>query len=250
MALTAENYPTLFAQLGTPLYQSAEQLQPLIEVNALSKPVQDYSTASTKVKAYGFKVEKSSHKEEKKHYLQQLRKLQKEHDTLVIFLQKKLSKTIVNDDYKLFSSMVSSDATLFFQKRKLKEQVYAYYHKKHREGTIPSLQKRIKKDKKIIEVYSPVTQSYSNYANHSKKRQQQATQKSIIVLSTPTCPYCKKAKRYLHSKGVAFRDYNINSSSEGKRLYQKYNGSGVPLVIINGKVIRGYSEAQMRAALR
>ena len=146
--------------------------------------------------------------------------------------------------------MISSDAALFFEKKKLKKQIYAYYQKKPKQGTILSLQKRIRKDKKIIEVYSPTPQSYSNYSNQSKKRQHQTTRNSVTVLSTPTCPYCKKAKRYLRSKGVAFRDHNINNSEEGKRLYRKHNGSGVPVVIINGKVIHGYSEAQMRAALR
>ena len=122
--------------------------------------------------------------------------------------------------------------------------------KQHKQGTINSLQQRINKDNKIIEVYSPAPQSYSNYSNQPRKRQHQTTRNSVTVLSTPTCPYCIKAKRYLRSKGVAFRDYNINSSSEGKRLYRKHKGRGVPIVIINGKVIHGYSEAQMRAALR
>jgi len=146
--------------------------------------------------------------------------------------------------------MLSSDAALFFENRKLKEKIYTYYKKQHKQGTIVSLQQRIKKDSKIIEVYSPAPQSYSNYTNQPRRKQHSVTRNSVTVLSTPSCPYCKKAKRYLRSKGVAFRDYNINSSSEGKRLYRQYNGSGVPVVIINGKVIHGYSEAQMRAALR
>ena len=222
----------------------------MTEVKSLNTPVQDYGTLATQTKEYGFKAEKNSNKEEKKKYLKQLRHLQKKYDTLALLLQKKLSKTIAEDNYVLFSNMVSSDAALFFEKKKLKENIYAYYKKQYKQGTIISLQQRINKDNKIIEVYSPAPQSYSNYSNQPRKRQHQATRNSVTVLSTPTCPYCKKAKRYLRSKGVAFRDYNINSSSEGKRLYRKHKGRGVPIVIINGKVIHGYSEAQMRAALR
>ncbi len=246
----AEHYPTIFTQLGTPLFQSAEQLQVLSITKSLSTPVQDYNTLATKTKAYGLKVEKSTKKETKKQYLKQLRKLQKKHDALAIFLQKKLSRAIREDNYKLFTTLVSSDADLFFEKKKLKEQLYAYYNKEHKRGAIPSLKQRIARDKGIIEVYSPAPQSYTNYAHQSNKSQRRSTRNSVVVLSTPSCPYCKKAKRYLRSKGVAFRDYNINSSSEGKRLYRQYNGSGVPVVIINGRVIHGFSEARMRAALK
>jgi len=179
-----------------------------------------------------------------------LRTLQKKHDTLAILLQKKLMQTVDADDYETFSTMLSSDADLFFEKRKLKKEIYAYYQKRHQQGAILPLQERIKKDRKIVEVYSPRSEGHSSYTHNSKKRPYSTRQNSVTVLSTPTCPYCKKAKRYLRSKGIAFRDYNINDSAEGKRLYRQFKGSGVPLVIINGTVIHGYSEAQMRSVLR
>ena len=205
---------------------------------------------ASEVKAYGFKIEKHHQKNDKKKYLKQLRILQKEYDTLTIFLQRKLSEVITADEYKTFSIIISSNATLFFEKKKLKEEIYAYYKKQHRRGIIIPLQKRIRKDKNTIEVYSPRTEYNTNYTQSSKKRQHNATRNSVTILSTPSCPYCKKAKRYLRAKGVAFKDYNINSSSEGKRLYRQYNGNGVPVVIINGTVIRGYSEQAMRSALQ
>jgi glutaredoxin len=248
--LLADSYPTIFAQLGDPLFRSAQQLQQLSEVKSLNKPIQDYTAFVSKTKEYGFKIEKSTHKEKKKKYLKQLRILQKKYDTLTLFLQKRLSQAIVEDDYRLFSIMIGSDASLFFEKKKLKENIYTYYKKQQHKGVISSLQQRIKKDSKIIEVYSPTPQHYSNYTNQPKRKQHHTTRNSVTVLSTPSCPYCRKAKRFLRAQGIAFRDYNINSSSEGKRLYRQYNGSGVPVVIINTKVIHGYSEAQMRAALR
>ena len=179
-----------------------------------------------------------------------LRTLQKKHDTLATVLQKKIKETMGADDYETFTTMLNSDADLFFEKRTLKEEIYAYYEKRHQHGAILPLQERIKKDRKIVEVYSPGSEGHSSYTPSSKKRPISTRQNSVTVLSTPTCPYCKKAKRYLRSKGIAFKDYNINHSAEGKRLYRQYNGNGVPLVIINGTAIHGYSEAQMRAALR
>ena len=86
----------------------------MAEIKSLSTPVQAYGTLAAQTKEYGFKAEKNSNKEEKKKYLKQLRRLQKKYDTLALLLQKKLSKTIVEDNYVLFSNMVSSDAALFF----------------------------------------------------------------------------------------------------------------------------------------
>ena len=36
---------------------------------------------------------------------------------------------------------------------------------------------------------------------------------NIKVYSTPTCPYCKMAKEYLSSKGIAYEDIDISMNS-------------------------------------
>ena len=38
--------------------------------------------------------------------------------------------------------------------------------------------------------------------------------KSITVYSTPTCPYCHRAKEYLTQKGIAFTDINVAADRE------------------------------------
>ncbi len=35
------------------------------------------------------------------------------------------------------------------------------------------------------------------------------TAKSVTVYSTPTCPYCVRAKEYLTRKGVVYKDLNV-----------------------------------------
>jgi len=35
------------------------------------------------------------------------------------------------------------------------------------------------------------------------------TDKKVFIYSTPTCPYCKRAKDYLSRKGIPFVDRNV-----------------------------------------
>ena len=39
----------------------------------------------------------------------------------------------------------------------------------------------------------------------AKKRQPR-----VVVFSTPTCPHCRTAKRYLQQKGVRFTDIDVS----------------------------------------
>ena len=62
----------------------------------------------------------------------------------------------------------------------------------------------------------------------------------IILLSTKTCYFCTKVKNLLDEKGESYRELNVYNS-DGARLFKKYNGKGVPIVIVGNEVIRGYN---------
>ncbi|MDF1879894.1 glutaredoxin family protein [Sulfurimonas sp. MAG313] len=67
----------------------------------------------------------------------------------------------------------------------------------------------------------------------------------VILLSRPGCGYCTQAKRLLRSKGIKFIEYNVRTSKEGRALFEKYQGTGVPLIIKGPLVIRGYNEQKI-----
>ena len=255
LTLFANSYPTLFAQLGTPLYEVNTQLQPLAKQETLKSPLLIYDVQSNKALVFGQKAELSADKQQKGAYLKKLRKLQKSYDDLTVLLQKQIIQTVKTDDYKLFIAMVNTEAELFFQKPKTKEAIYHYYNKHKNRERSPSLTKRIKKEGQTVVRYNTGTSNFSSYSDKPKAKQTRtqrpkASRNEVTVLSTPSCPYCRKAKSFLSRNHVSFTEYNVNSSSEGKRLYRKYGGSGVPIVIINGRVIKGYSAQAMRSALR
>jgi glutaredoxin 3 len=58
----------------------------------------------------------------------------------------------------------------------------------------------------------------------------------VVIYTTPTCPYCQRARRLLDGKGVAFRDIDV---SRDPSLREEMTGRAqgrttVPQVFIDG----------------
>ena len=69
-------------------------------------------------------------------------------------------------------------------------------------------------------------------------------EKKVIVYSTPTCPYCKRAKDYLSRKGIPFVDYNVaQDRDKAKEMIQKSGQMGVPVIVIDDQVVIGFNQA-------
>ncbi|MDO3381542.1 glutaredoxin family protein [Gilvimarinus algae] len=66
-------------------------------------------------------------------------------------------------------------------------------------------------------------------------------QDGVVLYATAWCGYCKKTRELLRQKGIPYTEYDIEKSSKGKRDYEQLNGRGVPLLVINGEVVRGYN---------
>ena len=70
--------------------------------------------------------------------------------------------------------------------------------------------------------------------------------KNVVVYSTPTCPYCKKAKEYLSQKGISFVDHNVAQDRDAaKEMIQKSEQMSVPVITINGEVVIGFNQTQV-----
>ena len=72
----------------------------------------------------------------------------------------------------------------------------------------------------------------------------------VILYQTSWCPYCTKARAYLKEMGVSLVEYDIEREPEKRQEMMAKSGStGVPVVDIEGIVIRGYSPEAMRMAI-
>lgn len=65
--------------------------------------------------------------------------------------------------------------------------------------------------------------------------------KPVVVYSTAWCGACKKAKSYLQANNIPYTEYDIERSAQGLRDYQRYNGRGVPLILVGESRMTGFS---------
>jgi glutaredoxin-like YruB-family protein len=73
---------------------------------------------------------------------------------------------------------------------------------------------------------------------------------SVVVYSTPSCPYCTMAKDYLKKKAVPFEDYDVSRDSvRAEEMIRKSGQMGVPVIEVNGKILVGFRPAEMESAL-
>ncbi|MCB0358851.1 MAG: DUF4124 domain-containing protein [Bdellovibrionales bacterium] len=71
----------------------------------------------------------------------------------------------------------------------------------------------------------------------------------VEIFVADWCPYCKKLEAFLKRERVSYKRWDIEDNGRGKRRYLELGASGLPLIKINGNVIRGYNEAALRAEL-
>ena len=73
---------------------------------------------------------------------------------------------------------------------------------------------------------------------------------TIKIYSTPTCPWCKKAKAYLGEKGIAFESVDVSEDEKAqKEMIEKSGQMGVPVIDIDGKIIIGFDVEQINQTL-
>ena len=75
-------------------------------------------------------------------------------------------------------------------------------------------------------------------------------QPKVMVYSTPTCPYCVMAKRYLAERGIKYEDINVAADqARALEMLTKTGQMGVPVLDIGGQVIIGFNRPAIDDAL-
>jgi len=74
--------------------------------------------------------------------------------------------------------------------------------------------------------------------------------KKVVIYSTPTCPYCKRAKDYLSRRGIPYTDINVAQDREkAKEMIQKSGQMGVPVITIDNEIIVGFNQVLLERLL-
>lgn len=71
----------------------------------------------------------------------------------------------------------------------------------------------------------------------------------VVLYATDWCGYCKKTREFFKQNNIAYVEYDIEKSAEGKAQYDQLHGSGIPLVVIRGEVVHGYDPNALKELL-
>jgi glutaredoxin 3 len=74
--------------------------------------------------------------------------------------------------------------------------------------------------------------------------------KRVTVYSTPTCPYCIRAKQFLTENNIPFENCDVSSDQQkAEEMIQKSGQMGVPVLDIEGEIIVGFDKERIKSAL-
>ncbi|MFH0804283.1 MAG: glutaredoxin domain-containing protein [Candidatus Zambryskibacteria bacterium] len=77
-----------------------------------------------------------------------------------------------------------------------------------------------------------------------------AQTKSVIIYSTPTCHFCTLAKEFFNENNIKYTEYDVLTNLEKRQeMVDKSGQMGVPVIMIDGKIIVGFDQAEISSLL-
>jgi glutaredoxin 3 len=72
----------------------------------------------------------------------------------------------------------------------------------------------------------------------------------VLLFSTSTCSWCRKAKRYFKERRVPFKEVDIERDQDAARdIVRKTGQMGVPVIKIGSRWIVGFDKQQIEREL-
>jgi glutaredoxin 3 len=74
--------------------------------------------------------------------------------------------------------------------------------------------------------------------------------KNVKVYSTPTCPWCIRAKQFLKENNIEFQNLDVSGDqSAADEMMAKTGQLGVPVLDIDGEIIVGFDKERIKQLL-
>ncbi|TCJ16853.1 NrdH-redoxin [Rubrobacter taiwanensis] len=72
----------------------------------------------------------------------------------------------------------------------------------------------------------------------------------VILFSTSSCPWCRRAKRYFKENRIPFREVNVEKDAEAARdIVRRTGQTGVPVIKIGQRWIVGFDRPAIEREL-
>jgi glutaredoxin len=76
-----------------------------------------------------------------------------------------------------------------------------------------------------------------------------AKEGNVVMYTTSSCPYCAKARDWLATHGIAYRDCNVDVEAQCQADYVAKGQPGVPLMRVNDRWQLGFDPQWVALAL-
>jgi len=115
----------------------------------------------------------------------------------------------------------------------------------------PGVDLEIKKFKEDTTEKPKTKEYFPKFKTESIQERRPYRDITVIMYMTAWCPYCVQARNYLRSLDVNLTEYNIEQDkNKREEMLGKSGGSkGVPLIDIEGIIIRGYNPDALKRAI-
>ncbi len=237
-AISQEEYPKMFAQLGTPLYKADAVFSKFSSFEKVSEKAQPYHAHVQELLSLANKIEKASKpdKQDKKAYINGLRTLQKEHDDIIRSINGYLLQTIDADDYEGFTRIINTGGGPILENRVILKRAMAFYVAYRTRGKIDVLDthfETLSSDTELMEYvkgHMPtvhlLNQGY-NAEGESHKLLLSNNEHYAFIADGSHCFKSIDIKNFANASEVASFDFSstgcslvdISQSSDGNFLY-------------------------------
>lgn len=215
--VNANTFPKTFAKLGTPLFESSKKLSTFSDIQTLTPEIQKFQTKVVLAKENGTRVDTLDDEKEKKAYLLELRKLQKNYDFLLHLIHKEILQSIKKNEYNKFVKLTSVELQGLLENKNIKNSSIDYYQKNRHKLKSKLLEKKITYD----ELLEATTQEFYNEiveSSYSSKDKKQKSKKSVSIYTTRV-----KNKIEVYFLNTNFYDVTVGVKANYKNIFQSDN---------------------------
>ena len=72
----------------------------------------------------------------------------------------------------------------------------------------------------------------------------------VKIYTTPTCGYCRMAKKYLTERGIKFIEHDVSKDQAAADEMVSLSGQmAVPVIVVDGKVVLGFDRPKLEQLL-
>jgi glutaredoxin len=93
-----------------------------------------------------------------------------------------------------------------------------------------------------INTYEAISVEALDSVGTRPKKPRRGGSKMVVMYSASWCGICTRARRFFEAEGIPFRDLDVEKNQSARREWKRMNARGVPVILVGGKRMSGFSE--------